>query len=138
MIAIYSLVGFAAWTLTILIFTVGVYRWLHIIFRGAAVGGFSATEPEGSPFYKRAMRAHANALETLPVFGAVVLAAWARGIHTPWLDALSVVVLAARIVHSLIHLSVVQTDRVVSVRFTFLCFQLVALVAMLVIVVLHG
>jgi uncharacterized MAPEG superfamily protein len=135
MIPVYSLVAFSAWTLAILIFTVGVYRWFNIIFRGHHVGGFSATEIEGSPFYKRAMRAHANALETLPVFGAIVLATVALHIQTRWLDVLSIATIGGRVVHSMIHLSTVQTDRVVSVRFTFLSVQLVAMLGMIGIIV---
>ena len=138
MIPVYSLLAFAAWTLSILVFTVGVYRWSQIIFRGHRVGGFSAEGLEGSPFYKRAMRAHANALETLPVFGATVLAAQLLAIRTPWMDIFAVAVLVARVVHSLIHLGTVQTDRVVAVRFMFLSFQLVALVGMMVIIVRHA
>ena len=130
------LLGFAAWTLVLLVTTVGAYR-LSRVFRGrAGMGDFPADRIEGKDWYVRAMRAHANCIENLPVFAVLVYALRAFGIVSPAVDPLCVAILAARISQSLVHVSVVQTDRVVSVRFgfyfvQFLCFSaLIALIAL--------
>ena len=129
------LVGFAAWTLLLLLATVGVYRFGRI-FRGrAGMGDFPADKVEGQGWYVRAMRAHANCIENLPVFAVLVYALRACGVDHPAVGPLCVAILAARISQSLVHVSVVQTDRVVSVRFAlyfvqFLCFS--ALIALIV------
>jgi len=131
----WALVGFAAWTLLLLLATVGVYRFSRI-FRGrAGMGAFPADRVEGQGWYVRAMRAHANCIENLPVFAALVYALRACGVEHPAIGPLCVAILAARISQSLVHVSVVQTDRVVSMRFAFyfvqfLCFS--ALIALIV------
>ena len=55
------------------ILTVGMYRW-GLIFAGRVqVNQFRADHVEGSDRYRRAMRAHLNCLENLPIYGANVL-----------------------------------------------------------------
>ena len=129
------LVGFAAWTLVLLLTTVGTYR-LSRVFRGrAGMSDFRADRVEGQDWYVRAMRAHANCIENLPVFAVLVYALRACGVEHPAVDPLCVVILAARISQSLVHVCFAQTDRAVSVRFAFyfvqfLCFSvLIALIA---------
>ena len=68
------LLGFATWTLLLLMATVGVYRWSRILTGRVEVRNFRADQVEGEDWYKRAMRAHANCVENLPVFGAIVFA----------------------------------------------------------------
>jgi uncharacterized MAPEG superfamily protein len=120
------LLGFAAWTLLLLITTVGAYR-LSRIFRGrAGMGDFPADRVEGRPWYVRAMRAHANCIENLPVFAVLVFVLRVCGIVSPAVDVLCAVILAARIPQSLVHVCFVQTDRVVSVRFAFYFVQLLS------------
>jgi len=120
------LLGFAAWTLLLLITTVGNYR-LSRIFRGrAGMGDFPADRVEGKAWYVRAMRAHANCIENLPVFAVLVYALRACGIVSPAVDPLCAVILAARIPQSLVHVCFEQTDRVVSVRFAFYFVQLLS------------
>ena len=89
------LVGFAAWTLLLLLATVGVYRFGRI-FRGrAGMGDFPADKVEGQGWYVRAMRAHANCIENLPVFAVLVCALRACGVdHHPAVGPLCVAVLA--------------------------------------------
>src|SRR5512143_2280859 len=99
----WMLVGFAAWTILLLTFTIGVYRWGQILAGRVPVSGFRADQPEGADWYKRAMRAHANCLENLPVFAAIVLALYVSGIGGPLVDALSIGVLVARVMQSLVH-----------------------------------
>jgi uncharacterized MAPEG superfamily protein len=135
MIPIWTLLGFAAWTLLLLSATVGVYRWIRILTGRAGVGAFQADNVEGEDWYKRAMRAHANCIENLPVFGAIVFAIYVSRLGGATVDYACIAVLVARVAQSLVHVSLVQTNAVVSVRFTFFSIQLacfVCLIAMLV------
>ena len=68
----WTLLGFTAWTLGLLMATVGVYRWGNILFAKAAIASFRHDAPEGAGWYQRGTRAHANCIENLPVFGAIV------------------------------------------------------------------
>ena len=120
------LLGFAAWTLVLLITTVGTYRLSRILRGRAGMSDFRADQVEGQDWYRRSMRAHANCVENLPVFAVLVYALRARGIVDPAVDPLCAVILAARIPQSLIHVCFAQTDRVVSVRFAFFSVQLLS------------
>ena len=81
-IPMWMLLGFAAWTVALLLFTVGIYRWSRILTGRVPIREFRADRIEGDDWYRRAMRAHANCIENLPVFGAIVLA-----ILSVWLGA---------------------------------------------------
>jgi len=50
---------------------------------------FRADRVEGDDWYRRAMRAHANCVENLPVFGVIVLALYASGIVSAVASAVS-------------------------------------------------
>ena len=135
---IWMLLGFAAWTILLLTFTIGVYRW-GLIFAGRApINGFRADQPEGADWYKRSMRAHGNCVENLPVFGAIVLALYVSGAGGPIADFASIGVLAARVMQSLVHVCLPQTSSVVAVRFSFLLVQLVCFFMLIVIIVRHA
>ena len=129
----WTLLGFAAWTLLLLVATVGVYRWGMILFRGAAVGSFRSDQLEGAEWYQRGVRAHANCVENLPVFGAIVLVLSVAGIRGGMIDTLCVLLLAARVCQSLVHLSRRQTDAIVAVRFSFFSVQLLCFLALIII-----
>ncbi len=120
---VWVLLGFAGWTLVTLFLSVGVYRWSHILTGKKDIKDFRADAVDGADFYKRAMRAHVNCLENLPVYGAIVFAARAAGLDDPMLDALAITLIGARVLHTLVHLSFVQTNPVVSVRFGFFFVQ---------------
>lgn len=124
-IPVLMLLGFATWTILLLASTIGVYRWILIFAGRMPVNGFRAEQPEGADWYKRSMRAHANCIESLPVFGAIVLALGASGTGGTLVDVASVAVLAARVAQSLVHVCVRQTSPVVAVRFSFLMIQLI-------------
>src|ERR1700761_6545112 len=103
------LLGFAAWTLLLLLTTVGAYR-LSRVFRGrAGMSAFPADHVEGQDWYVRSMRAHANCIENLPIFAVLVFALRAFGIADPAADLLCVAILAARISQSLVHVCFAQT-----------------------------
>lgn len=132
------LLGFATWTLLLLLGTVGAYRWSRILTGRVPIREFRADQVEGADWYKRAMRAHANCIENLPVFGAIVFALYVSGVATPLAGLLAVVILVARIVQSLVHVSLVQTNRVSAVRFAFFCVQIICFLWLAGLVVGHA
>ena len=136
-VPIWMLLGFASWTFLLMTATVGVYRWTRILTGRASVSGFPSDQVEGADWYRRSMRAHANCVENLPVFGAIVLALYVAGMGGRVVDVLSVFVLVSRVLQSLVHVSHVQTDGFVAVRFSLLCVQLVSFAALIVLVVKH-
>lgn len=123
---VWMLVGFAAWTVLLLLATVGVYRWSRILTGRVAIREFRADQIEGADWYKRAMRAHANCVENLPVFGAIVFGLHVGNVGSALVNALAVAVLVGRIMQSLVHVCFVQTDIVTSVRFGFFFVQVVS------------
>ena len=133
----WTLLGFAAWTLLLLVATVGVYRWGNILFAKAAIASFSHDAPEGG-WYQRGTRAHANCIENLPVFGAIVYLVTASGLTGALVDALCIATLAARIVQSCVHISHVQTNAFVAVRFSFYSVQLVSFLVLIVMAAMEG
>jgi uncharacterized MAPEG superfamily protein len=132
------LLGFAAWTALLLMSTVGVYRFSRILTGRVAIREFRADQVEGEDWYRRATRAHANCIENLPVFGAIVLALYVSGLGGSTANYLSISILFARVVQSLIHVCFVQTNSVVSVRFAFFFVQLVSFLSLIVMVVRHA
>lgn len=134
----WTLLGFATWTLMLLVGTVGVYRWGMILLRGAGVGSFRSDQLEGAEWYQRGVRAHANCVENLPVFGAIVFVISITGMAGGVIDTLCVVVLAARLSQSVVHLSHRQTNVVVAIRFSFFTVQLVCFLALVMLAVRHG
>ena len=123
-IPVWVLLFFAGWTLATLLGTVGVYRWSRILSGRAPIRSFRADRVEGPDFYARAMRAHANCVENLPVFGAIVFGLYAAGVTSPVADALCIAVLVARVCQSLVHVAFEQTNAAVSVRFAFFLAQI--------------
>jgi uncharacterized MAPEG superfamily protein len=134
-VPVWTLLGFAVWTVILLLATVGVYRWSRILTGRVPIRDFRADQVEGEDWYRRAMRAHANCIENLPVFGAIVLALYVGGVHSPVANYLSMSVLVARVMQSLIHVCLVQTNAVVSVRFAFFLVQLASFLSLTVMVV---
>lgn len=123
---IWMLLGFAVWTVLILLFTVGIYRWSRILRGKTEIKSFRADVIEGEDWYLRSMRAHANCVENLPVFGAIVFALYASGISHPAADTLAAVVLIARVCQSVTHVALAQTNAIAFVRFIFFFMQLVS------------
>ena len=134
-IPMWMLLGFATWTLALLIAVVGGYRWSKILFNSAPIASFRSGQLEGADWYQRGTRAHANCVENLPVFAVIVYAISAVGIEGPAVDVLCTVVLIARICQSLVHVSHAQTDAFVAVRFSFFTLQLVCFLVLIAMVV---
>ncbi|QAY94094.1 MAPEG family protein [Pseudomonas sp. ACM7] len=137
-IPMWMLLGFTTWTLLLLMATVGVYRWVGILFSNVPIASFRSDQLEGEDWYRRGTRAHANCVENLPVFGVIVFVISALGVDGPAVSCLSIIVLIARVFQSLVHVSHVQTDIFVAVRFTFFCVQLVCFLALIVIATCYG
>jgi len=127
---LWMLLGFAGWTVLVLLVGVGIYRWSLILGGKAAIASFPADTPHGSIAYRRAVRAHANCIENLPVFAAIVLTAAVAHIAPPHMGQLAAAVLAARILQSSIHMLFTETNVMVSFRFGFFLVQVVAMIAM--------
>jgi uncharacterized MAPEG superfamily protein len=123
-IPIWVLLAFASWTLLVLIASVGVYRWTRILAGSVPIREFRHDKVAGhADWYRRAMRAHGNCVENLPVYGAIVLVLYLRGIDTPVIDGLALVFMGARVCQTVTHVAFVETNRTVSVRFTFFAVQ---------------
>src|SRR5258708_7202184 len=124
------LLGFAGWSLAVLFGTIGVYRWSGILMGRVRISEWQADTPQGSEWYRRAMRAHLNCIENLPVYGAIVFCASAVGAGGAFLDALAVAFMAARICQTIVHVAFSASDFIASVRFALFFVQAVCMVAM--------
>jgi len=129
-IPVLVLLGFAAWTLLVLFGTIGIYRWSRIFTGRAEVAEWRADLPQGNDWYKRAMRAHMNCVENLPLYTAIVVALTAAGVHSRFVDALAIVMLAARIGQTLVHVGLPVTNPTASLRFALFFVQLMCMIAM--------
>jgi uncharacterized MAPEG superfamily protein len=134
----WMLLGFATWTVLLLFGTVGVYRWSRILTGRVPIRDFRADQVEGEDWYKRAMRAHANCVENLPVFAVIVFALYLGGVQGAVVDTLAVAILAARIIQSLVHVLLEPTDTVVAVRFAFYFVQVVGFLWLIALVVMFA
>ncbi len=129
-VPLWVLLGFAGWTIVTLLGSVGVYRWSHILTGRVQIREWQADAPQGSEWYRRAMRAHANCLENLPLYGAVVLAIVATGAQSVTLDRLAILLLAARVCQTVTHIAFTPTNLSASFRFAFFVIQLICMISM--------
>jgi len=80
--------------------------WMPYVLNRMIVRGIPATvgypnDPEPlAPWAQRLRAAHANAVENLVVFAALVLAAHALGVSTPWTAAAGPLYLWSRVAHA--------------------------------------
>ena len=125
-LAVWMLLGFASWTMLLLLTTVGVYRWSRILSGRSQICEFRGDEIEGADWYKRAARAHANCIENLPVFGAIVFALYVGQVSSTIVDGLVVLILIARIAQSLVHVCFVQSNFIATLRFIFFFTQIMS------------
>ena len=128
----WTVLAFAAWTLMVLMFGVGTRRWYLILSGQAAITNFPADTPHGSTAYRRAMRAHANCVENLPVYTAIVLVAEMAHLVPSQMDTLALAVLACRIIQSSIHVLLPETNSTVALRFAFFLAQVAAMTWMII------
>ena len=81
--------------------------------------GDGADNIEGKDWYRRAMRAHANCIENLPVYGAVVVAIVVTGAASQTLDLLAIVLLVARVCQTVVHVAFKETNPMVALDSVF-------------------
>ncbi len=127
---LWVLLAFACWTLVVLMIGVGIRRWTLILTGQAQIADFPGDVAHGSTPYRRAVRAHANCVENLPVYGAIATVAFAAQATGPILDTLAIVVMAARVCQTFVHMAFAETNATVAVRFSFFLVQVVAMLWM--------
>lgn len=116
-----ALLGFIGWTLALLVL-MEIIRSKLVLTGAVPANGFDPANSNLSPFMQRLARAHANCLEGLPVFGGLLLVAVVAG-RSQVTDPLAYVLLAARVLQSVIHLA--STSPVaVKARFSAFAVQL--------------
>jgi uncharacterized MAPEG superfamily protein len=133
----WALLGFVLWTLLLMVCTIGVPRITAILKKQARPNSFNANVPHGSERYQRCMRAHANCVENLPVFAALVLLGATTAVPGMLFEIAAFAVLPARMLQSIAHISSPQ-NRAVLARFLFFCVQLGCFGSMSVLLVLHA
>jgi len=115
-----ALVGFAAWTL-LLVLMIGVYRASLVLTGKRAPNQFDPGGADVGEFSRRLCRAHANCYENLPIFAALIAVALLTD-RTGATDGLAMWFLGARIGQSIVHLA--STSNVaVNLRFALYLSQ---------------
>jgi uncharacterized MAPEG superfamily protein len=117
-----ALTGFITWALFLLIL-MELLRSQLVVLKKIPSNEFKPDNSNLSPFMQRIARAHANCIESLPVFGGLLLVAIATG-QTSITDPLAYLLLAARMVQSSVHLASLSI-LAVNTRFTFFAIQMV-------------
>jgi uncharacterized MAPEG superfamily protein len=116
-----ALTGFIAWTLLLLVLMELIRT--QLVLRGKVpANGFTPDNANLSPFMQRLARAHANCVESLPVFGGLLLVSIVTG-RASTTDPLAYLFLACRVFQSLVHLTS-SSATAVAVRFTAFAGQM--------------
>jgi len=99
----------------------------RVLVRGLmdAVGYPENPKPQ-SPWARRLMKAHDNAVENLVVFAALVLAAQAMGVTSGAVATAAMVYFWARVVHALVYTFAVPWLRTLAFTVGFVCQAVVA------------
>ena len=137
-IPMWVLLAFASWTVLTLLGSIGVYRWSRILTGRAQLSEFPADRPHGADWYRRAIRAHANCVENLPVYDALVVLIMFTGISGRMLDYIAITILVARILQTSVHIGFSETNVAVGTRFAFFFVQLICFILMGVIIALNA
>jgi uncharacterized MAPEG superfamily protein len=123
--SLWSLLGFAAWTL-LLVLGVVMYRSAVVLAGKRRANAWGRNQPSQDPeLLQRLSHAHANCLENLPVFAAVILVAGLTN-KLELTDPLAGWYLALRIGQSMVHLTGTSHWQVL-LRFSFFVPQLLLL-----------
>jgi uncharacterized MAPEG superfamily protein len=136
-LSLWALLGFATWTLLLVVVGVGTPRFASIVKRQARPNSFNPAVPHGSERYQRSLRAHMNCVENLPVFASLVLLAAWLGVPGEPFQLAAFIVLPARVLQSVSHIAS-GTNRAVLVRFLFYLIQLVCFAVMVALLIAHG
>lgn len=129
MTPITALIGFAAWTLLLVAGMAFGYRGFRVL-GGTPINSWKRGEAIADPsLVKRAIDAHANCVENLPIFAVIVLSAAALA-KLPAIALLAPYVLYARLAQSLVHL-IGTSVPLVMIRATLWSIQVVLFVLMI-------
>lgn len=120
-ISVLVLTLFLAWTLLLLV-VMELLRSYLVVTGRVRSNELKPDNSNVSPFMQRLARAHANCVESLPVFGGLLLVAIATG-RAEVTDELAPWLLGARIVQSGIHLASTSVIAV-NARFTAFAVQM--------------
>lgn len=112
---------FIAWTLLLLV-VMEVLRSRLVVTGRMAPNAFQPDNGNLSPFMQRLARAHANCVESLPVFGGLLVLALVTG-RAGITDPLAPWLLAARVIQSSIHLASLS-PAAVTARFSAFAVQM--------------
>jgi uncharacterized MAPEG superfamily protein len=123
----WALLGFVLWTLALVFFTIGLPRIVAVLKKQARPSSFDPSVPHGSERYRRCMRAHANCVENLPIFGSLVLLGSLLDMSDALFQLAAFAVLPARVLQSVAHVWSGR-NRAVLARFVFFSVQLAAFV----------
>jgi uncharacterized MAPEG superfamily protein len=116
-----SLIGYIAWVLILMVGIV-VVRLSATLSTGKAANSFQPDGGDVSAFSGRLCRAHANACESFPIVGGVLIVALATNQAVQVTDSLALIVLGSRVAQSIVHL--ISTSVVaVQLRFAFFLVQ---------------
>ena len=113
--------GFVSWSLCLLVLMEAI-RTKLVATKAVPANGFTPDNSNLSPFMQRLARAHANCVESLPIFGSLMIIAVVAG-KSAITDPLAYYFLAARVTQSLIHLSSL-TAMAVTLRFASFAVQM--------------
>ncbi|MFH1600102.1 MAG: MAPEG family protein [Pseudomonadota bacterium] len=117
----FALTGFIAWALLLLVL-MEVIRAQLVLRQKVPANGFTPDNAGLSPFMQRLARAHANCVESLPVFGGLLLVAIVTD-RTSVTDSFAYLLLGSRIFQSLVHLASLSPTAV-TIRFTAFAVQM--------------
>jgi uncharacterized MAPEG superfamily protein len=115
------LLGLTLWTLALLILMEAL-RTRYVLTKAIAANQFKPDNSNLSPFMQRLARAHANCIESLPIFGILLIMALLTNRASvtnplaPWL-------FAARVVQSCVHLASISVAAV-NIRFVMFAVQI--------------
>ena len=116
-----ALTGFITWALLLLVL-MEVIR-AQLVLRGKVhANSFTPDNAALSPFMQRLARAHANCVESLPIFGGLLLVAIATD-RTSITDPLAYLFFGGRVLQSLVHLASISATAV-TIRFTAFVVQM--------------
>jgi uncharacterized MAPEG superfamily protein len=116
-----ALTGFITWALLLLVL-MEVIR-AQLVLRGKVpANGFTPDNAALSLFMQRLARAHANCVESLPIFGGLLLVAIATD-RSSITDPLAYLFLGSRVFQSLVHLASLSPTAV-TIRFAAFTMQM--------------
>ncbi|HTL11219.1 MAG TPA: MAPEG family protein [Bdellovibrionota bacterium] len=125
------LLAMVAWTLG-LVGIVAVSRSTWVLVGKKRASGFPSGQEHGPEWYQRINRMHANAVENLAPFAALVLIGQIVARAEPLFERACVIFIASRIVQGLAHAISAKSDLVVTVRFTFFIIQYFCMIGLLI------